>query len=51
VKVHDVDFIKDLLHIRYDPSKVTPQQMLEEVRKQGFEGTIVAGKRATEKTE
>jgi len=30
-----------MLHIPYDPSKVTPERMLETVAKQGFEGRVV----------
>jgi hypothetical protein len=36
-----VDLAKDLLHIRYEPNKVTPEAMLETVGKQGFEGRLV----------
>lgn len=36
-----VDLEKDLLRIEYDPDKLTPQTMLEVVRKLEFEGTIV----------
>jgi hypothetical protein len=41
VKV-DEDLKKNLLHVDCDPQKVTPATLLEEVKKQGFEGTIVA---------
>jgi hypothetical protein len=37
----DVDLEKDLFHISYDPAKLTPEQMLDAIRKQGFEGKIV----------
>jgi hypothetical protein len=32
---------KDLLHIHYDPAKVTRQQMLQEIDKLGYEGKII----------
>jgi hypothetical protein len=36
---------KDLLHVRFDPKKVTPQLLQETVSKQGFEARLVpAGK-------
>ena len=41
MSVTDVDFVKDLIHLRYDPGKVQPGQIMEVVRKQGFEGTII----------
>jgi hypothetical protein len=44
VSVTDVDFLKDLIHLQYDPGKVQPEQIVEVVRKQGFQGTIVPGK-------
>jgi hypothetical protein len=34
---------KDLFHVTYDPKKVTPEEMLEAVRKQDLHGEIVAG--------
>ena len=34
---------KDLLHIRYDPAKVTRQQMLQEIDKLGYEGKVISG--------
>lgn len=39
----DVDLEKDLLHISYDPKKVTPEGMVETVRKEGFEANVVPG--------
>jgi hypothetical protein len=30
-----------VIPLRYDPAKVTPERILEVVRKQGFEGKIV----------
>ena len=36
-----VDLDRNLLRIEYDPEKVTPQTMLEVVRKEGFEADIV----------
>ena len=30
-----------MLHIRYDPGKVTPEQMLKEIDKLGYEGKVV----------
>ena len=38
----DVDFARDLFHIVYDPGKVTPEKMVEVVRQQEFEGTVLA---------
>jgi hypothetical protein len=38
--VIDVDFIKDLIHLKYDKAKLTPRQIVEVVRKQGLEATI-----------
>jgi copper chaperone CopZ len=29
---------KDLLHVRYDPAKVSPEQMLQAIDKLGYEG-------------
>jgi hypothetical protein len=37
----DVEFDEDRFRITYDPAKLTPEQMLETVRKQGLEGSIV----------
>jgi hypothetical protein len=44
----DKDF-KDDLHVTYDPDKLTPEQILAEVRKNGFHGTLVPelGRRGT----
>jgi hypothetical protein len=33
--------LKDLLPLSYDPAKVTPERIVEAVRKEGFEATIV----------
>jgi hypothetical protein len=38
----EVEWEKDLFHIVYEPGKVTPEKMLEVVRQQGFEGTVLA---------
>jgi hypothetical protein len=35
-----VDLEQDQLRIDYDPAKVTPEAMLEAVRRQGFQGEI-----------
>jgi hypothetical protein len=32
---------KDDLHVRYDPGKLTPEQIVAEVRKLGFQPTNV----------
>jgi hypothetical protein len=40
LSVTDVDFIKDLIHLRYDPAKLTQRRIVEVIRKQGFEATI-----------
>jgi hypothetical protein len=32
---------KDLLHIRYDPGRVTREQMLQAVSKLDYEGKVV----------
>ncbi|MBI1913729.1 MAG: heavy-metal-associated domain-containing protein [Planctomycetes bacterium] len=37
----EVNLAKNLLHIRYDPNKVTPETMLVTVGKEGFEGRVV----------
>jgi hypothetical protein len=34
---------KDLLHVRYDPGKATPEQLVQTVGKQGFQAKIVSG--------
>jgi hypothetical protein len=34
---------KDDLHVTYDPDKLTPEQILAEIRKQEFQGSIVPG--------
>jgi hypothetical protein len=34
---------KDLFHIIYDSEKLTPNDMLETVKKQGLEGVIITG--------
>ena len=31
----------DLLHVRYDPAKVTPEQMLQAIDKLGYEGKVI----------
>jgi len=35
------DFTKDDIPLRYDPGKVTPARIVEEVRKQGFQATVI----------
>jgi hypothetical protein len=32
---------KDLLHIRYDPAKVTPEEMLRAIDKVGYDGKVI----------
>ena len=32
---------KDLLHVRYDPARVTPEQMLQAIDKLGYEGKVI----------
>jgi hypothetical protein len=32
---------KDLLRVRYDPAKVTPDQMLQAIDKLGYEGKVI----------
>jgi hypothetical protein len=32
---------KDLLHVRHDPAKVTPEQMLQAIDKVGYEGKVI----------
>jgi hypothetical protein len=41
-----VDLKKDLLLIRYDPSRVTPDQMLQAINKVGYEGIVMGDKDA-----
>jgi hypothetical protein len=38
-----VDVEQDRLDVTYDPKLLTPEQLLEVVRKQGFQGTIRSG--------
>jgi hypothetical protein len=45
-----VDLKKDLFHIGYDPARVTTDQMLETIRKQGFQGEIVKDTAASDRT-
>jgi hypothetical protein len=45
VKVDEDDLKKNLLHVTYDPDKVTTQTLLETVAKEGFEATIVSDTR------
>jgi hypothetical protein len=39
-----VDLKNDLLHVRYDPAKVTREQMVEAIDKLGYEGQVISGK-------
>ena len=41
VKIDEHDLKKNLLHITYDPTKVTTQALLETVAREGFEATVV----------
>jgi hypothetical protein len=41
------DYTKDDIHLRYDTGKVTPGRIVEVIREQGFEGTVVPDPRAT----
>jgi hypothetical protein len=34
---------KDDLHVTYDPDKLTPAQIMAEVRKNGFQGGLTPG--------
>jgi len=45
--VPDRDVLTDFIPLRYDTGKVTPEQILETIRKQGFEATIVSNPKAT----
>jgi hypothetical protein len=49
--VPERDVLKDFIPLKYDPGRVTPEQIIEVIRKQGFEATIVPGSQrpATEK--
>jgi hypothetical protein len=38
--------MQDLIPLRYDPGKITPERIVEVVREQGFEGTIVSEPKA-----
>ena len=42
----DRDVLTDFIPLSYDPGKVTPEQILGTIRKQGFEATIVPGPKA-----
>ena len=46
----DVDLQKDLLHVRYDPAKVTREQMLQAIDKLVYEGKVVPDSEAASKT-
>ena len=37
----DVDLEADLFHVTYDPAEVTPEVMLDTIRKQGLVGELV----------
>jgi len=37
----ELDYPTDRFHVTFDLNKVTPEDMLETVRKQGLEGDIV----------
>jgi hypothetical protein len=37
-----VDPKKDLLHVRYDPAKVTRERMLQAIDKLGYQGKAIA---------
>jgi hypothetical protein len=39
----DEAVLKDFIPLKYDPGQVTPEQIIEVIRKQGFEATIVPG--------
>jgi hypothetical protein len=39
-----VDVLQDLIVLTCDPKTVTPEQVLDVVRRQGFQGTIVPNK-------
>lgn len=39
-----MDVLKDFIYLSGDPKTLKPEQVLEVVRKQGFEGTIVPDK-------
>jgi hypothetical protein len=34
---------QDRLQVTYDPKRLTPEQLVEVVRKQGFQGTVLSG--------
>ena len=36
-----MDLKNDLLHVRYDPAKVTREQMLQAIDKLGYEGKVI----------
>jgi copper chaperone CopZ len=45
-----VDLKKDLLQVRYDPAKVTREQMLQAIDKVGYEGKVIPDGDAASKT-
>jgi copper chaperone CopZ len=45
VKSIKVDLDRNLLRIRYDPEKVTPEKMLAAIAREEFEGKIVPEER------
>jgi hypothetical protein len=40
--VFDVDLDMDVLHVRFDTSKVTVKAMLELIAKEGFQAKIIS---------
>ncbi len=46
----EVDLKKDQFRITFDPEIVTPERMLETVRKQGFRGEVVKDDSASVQT-
>ena len=43
VEAVEADLKNNLLRVRYDPARLKPEQLLETVGDQGFQGKIVPG--------
>ena len=41
---------KDLLHVRYDPARVTREQILQAIDKLGYEGKVIPDDDAASET-
>ena len=39
----DRDVLKDFIPLKYDPGQIAPERIIEVIRQQGFEATVVPG--------